>query len=41
MSLGMPWAELVALIAPHASVAKTGRPPFDLEMLLRIHCLQQ
>jgi IS5 family transposase len=41
MALVMPWAELVALIAPHAPVAKTGRPPFDLEMMLRIHCLQQ
>ena len=37
----MPWAELVALIGVHAPVAKTGRPPFDLEMMLRIHCLQQ
>ena len=37
----MPWTELVALIAAHAPVAKTGRPPFDLEMMLRIHCLQQ
>ena len=37
----MPWAELVALIAAHAPVAKTGRPPFGLEMMLRIHCLQQ
>ena len=41
MTLVMPWAELVALIAIHAPVAKTGRPPFDLEMMLRIHCLQQ
>ena len=37
----MPWAELVALIAAHAPVAKTGRPPFDQELMLRIHCLQQ
>ena len=37
----MPWAELVALIGVHAPMAKTGRPPFDLEMMLRIHCLQQ
>jgi transposase, IS5 family len=37
----MPWAELLALIAPHAPMAKTGRPPFDLAMMLRIHCLQQ
>jgi IS5 family transposase len=37
----MPWGELLALIAPHAPVAKTGRPPFNLAMMLRIHCLQQ
>ena len=37
----MPWAELVALIGAPAPVARTGRPPFDLEMMLRIHCLQQ
>jgi len=37
----MPWGELLALITPHAPVAKTGRPPFDLAMMLRIHCLQQ
>ena len=37
----MPWAELLSLIAPHAPVAKTGRPPFELAMMLRIHCLQQ
>ena len=41
MNLVMPWAELVALITGHSPVAKTGRPPFDLEMMLRIHCLQQ
>lgn len=37
----MPWCELLALITPHAPVAKTGRPPFDLAMMLRVHCLQQ
>ena len=37
----MPWGDLLELIAPHAPVAKTGRPPFDLAMMLRIHCLQQ
>jgi len=26
---------------PHAPLAKTGRPPFELAMMLRIHCLQQ
>ena len=37
----MPWGDLLALIAPHAPVAKTGRPPFELAMTPRIHCLQQ
>ena len=37
----MPWGESLALITPHAPLAKTGRPPFDLAMMLRIHCLQQ
>lgn len=41
MDLVMPWGELLALISLHAPVAKTGRPPFDLAMMLRIHCLQQ
>jgi len=38
MSLVMSCA---ALIVAHAPMAKTGRPPFDLEMMLRVHCLQQ
>lgn len=37
----MPWGELLALIRPHAPLATTGRAPFDLAMMLRIHCLQQ
>jgi IS5 family transposase len=37
----MPWGELLALIRPHAPEATTGRAPFDLAMMLRIHCLQQ
>jgi len=41
MNQVMPWADLLSLIAPHAPVAKTGRPPFDLALMLRIHCLQQ
>lgn len=41
MELVVPWAELVALIAPHASAAKTGRPPFPVETMLRIHFLPQ
>ena len=43
MNLVVPWAELVALIAPHAPArsAKGGRPPFAVQTMLRIHCLQQ
>ena len=43
MNLVVPWAELVALIAPHAPTpgAKGGRPPFAVQTLLRIHFLQQ
>jgi IS5 family transposase len=37
----MPWGNLLALIAPHAPVARTGRPPFELAMMMRIQCLQQ
>ncbi|MDZ4189283.1 MAG: IS5 family transposase [Hydrogenophaga sp.] len=43
MELVVPWAELVALIAPHASARGTqgGRPPFPVQTMLRIHFLQQ
>ena len=43
MNLVVPWAELVALIVPHAPTrnAKGGRPPFPVETMLRIHFLQQ
>ncbi len=41
MDLVIPWSELLALIAPHAPAGKTGRPPFALETMLRIHLLQQ
>jgi IS5 family transposase len=41
MNLVVPWAELLSLIAPHAPRAKTGRPPFELVTMLRIHFLQQ
>ena len=37
----VPWAALVALIAPYYSEGRTGRPPFALETMLRIHFLQQ
>jgi IS5 family transposase len=43
MNLVVPWAELVALIAPFApsTGGKGGRPPFAVETMLRIHFLQQ
>ena len=43
MNQVVPWAELVALIQPHARGAHQalgGRPPFAVETMLRIHCLQ-
>ncbi|TSE31338.1 IS5 family transposase [Tepidimonas taiwanensis] len=43
MNRVVPWAELVAIIEPHAPKPgpKGGRPPFAVQTLLRIHCLQQ
>lgn len=41
MNLVVQWTQLLALIAPHAPRAKTGRPPFELVTMLRIHFLQQ
>ncbi len=43
MNQVMPWDALVALIQPRARgvhKALGGRPPFALETMLRIHCLQ-
>jgi transposase, IS5 family len=37
----VPWAALVGLIAPFAPEGKTGRPPFAVQTMLRIHFLQQ
>ena len=41
MNKVLPWAELVALIAPYAPEGRRGRPPFAVETMLRIHFLQQ
>ena len=41
MDLVVPWAALVELIAPYYPEGKNGRPPFALETMLRIHCMQQ
>ena len=37
----VPWAALVKLIAPYYPEGRTGRPPFSLETMLRIHFMQQ
>jgi len=36
----VPWPALVELIAPYYPEGRTGRPPFALETMLRIHFLQ-
>jgi IS5 family transposase len=41
MNLVVPWSELVGLIQPHAPAGKTGRPPFAVLTMLRIHFMQQ
>jgi IS5 family transposase len=37
----VPWGALVHIVEPHCPRAKTGRPPFAVETMLRIHYLQQ
>lgn len=37
----VPWAALVELVAPYYPQGPTGRPPFSLLTMLRIHFLQQ
>ena len=37
----VPWAALVELIAPYYPEGRTGRPPFSLQTMLRIHFMQQ
>ena len=41
MNKVVPWDVLVQIVAPHYPKAKTGRPPFAIETMLRIHYLQQ
>ena len=41
MNRVVPWSELIALIEPHYPKGKTGRPPMGLEVMLRVHLLQQ
>jgi transposase, IS5 family len=37
----VPWSALVQVVEPYYPKAKTGRPPFGIETMLRIHYLQQ
>ena len=37
----VPWQELVQLIAPYYPQGRNGRPPFELQTMLRLHFLQQ
>jgi IS5 family transposase len=41
MTRVVPWRKLIALIEPHYPKGKTGRPPFPIATMLRIHFLQQ
>ena len=41
MECVVPWAALVESIAPYYSEGRTGRPPFALETMLRVHFMQQ
>jgi IS5 family transposase len=37
----VPWSELVALISPYMPEGRRGRPPFAVEVMLRVHFMQQ
>jgi transposase, IS5 family len=37
----VPWSDVVALVAPYMPEGKRGRPPFAVEVMLRIHFMQQ
>ena len=41
MNRVVPWADLTMLIEPHYPKGKTGRPPFGIATMLRIHYMQQ
>lgn len=41
MDAVVPWSELVALISPFMPEGRRGRPPFSVEVMLRIHFMQQ
>ncbi len=37
----IPWEQLLAVVAPHYPKGERGRPPIDLERMLRVYFLQQ
>ncbi|MBC7369543.1 MAG: IS5 family transposase [Undibacterium sp.] len=41
MEAVIPWAQLLAVIAPHYPKGERGRPPIGLERMLRVYFLQQ
>jgi len=41
MTRVVPWQQLIALIEPHYPRGRTGRPPFPVATMLRIHFMQQ
>lgn len=40
MNRVVPWSELAEVVEPHYRPAGTGRPLTEVELLLRLHCLQ-
>ena len=41
MEAVIPWAQLLAVIAPHYPKGERGRPPIGMERMLRVYFLQQ
>jgi len=41
MDAVVPWSELVELISPFMPEGRRGRPPFAVEVMLRVHFMQQ
>lgn len=40
MNRVVPWEKLIGVVAPHYKEKSTGRKATDLELLVRLHCLQ-
>ncbi len=37
----VPWKKIARLIKPFYYNSNTGRPPYDLILMIKVHCLQQ